>query len=306
MEIVIDKSYLQGASSEEVRLLCNNYTALFTETLFYELLTAPKAERDACFAKLPVRDNPVALIPRTGPLFRHEVENRRAASPVLEHRLNFTFRFNPRLKRRTFHHSQKEQATLAEWRREVDREVATFHEVATGVSSWCPALKACPGNARKSACKDLKRQACIDTEVIRKVYQSIKPDGFPALLFSILPGSCFVGFRPTFSSPSTTLGVTDSLGFPTFQNASNTTFTTSNMCFTEHSAVPLPQGTTTSPPISRSHVPKGYWSDDRTYWMLPFISMNLRLPLRSALEYSLTFFSVKTPSTRQVFLLKAI
>lgn len=196
MEIVIDKSYLQGASSEEVRLLCNNYTALFTETLFYELLTAPKAERDACFAKLPVRDNPVALIPRTGPLFRHEVENRRAASPVLEHRLNFTFRFNPRLKRRTFHHSQKEQATLAEWRREVDREVATFHEVATGVSSWCPALKACPGNARKSACKDLKRQACIDTEVIRKVYQSIKPDGFPALLFSIFLGRVSLGSGP--------------------------------------------------------------------------------------------------------------
>lgn len=183
LEIVIDKSYLQGASGKEVRRLCNDHTACFTETLFYELLTAPTAKRDACFAKLPARDNPVALIPRTGPLFRYEVENRRAASPVIEHRLDFTFRFNPRLTSRTFDHSQDEQAALAEWRREVDREVTTFHEVATGVSSWCPALKSCPGHALKSACEDLKRQACIDIGVVRNVYQSIKPDSFPGASF---------------------------------------------------------------------------------------------------------------------------
>lgn len=183
MEIVLDKSYLQGASGEEVRHLCNNYTVLFTEPLLYELLTAHKAERDACFAKLPARDNPVELIPRTGPLFRYEIENRRAASPVLEHRLGFTFRFNPRLTSRTFSHSQDEETALAQWRREVDREVKTFHEVATGVSSWCPTLKTCPRHALKSVCEDLKRQACVDTGVVRNVYQSIKPEGFPHASF---------------------------------------------------------------------------------------------------------------------------
>ena len=66
MDVVIDKSYLQGASEDAVRSLCDEQTVLFTKTLFYELLTAAEPMRDACFAKLPATDNPVALIPSTG------------------------------------------------------------------------------------------------------------------------------------------------------------------------------------------------------------------------------------------------
>ncbi len=41
----------------------------------YELLTIDDTEkRDACFAKLPDRVNPVVLIPRIGLLIRHEVD----------------------------------------------------------------------------------------------------------------------------------------------------------------------------------------------------------------------------------------
>ena len=179
MEIVIDKSYLQGASGETVRRLCEEHTVLFTETLFYELLTTAESVRDACFAKLPARDNPVALIPRTGPLFRYEIEHRRAASPIADRRLAVTFRFNPRLTSRTFLHPADEETALAEWRREVDQEVATFHEVATGVSAWCPDLKTASGQTLRTACEDLKRQACSDAEITRRVYRSLGLEGFP-------------------------------------------------------------------------------------------------------------------------------
>ena len=64
MEIVIDKSYLQGASRERVRRLCEENTVLLTETLFYELLTTAVSVRAACFAKLLAKDNAVVLIPR--------------------------------------------------------------------------------------------------------------------------------------------------------------------------------------------------------------------------------------------------
>lgn len=179
MEIVIDKSYLQGAATDEVRCLCEEYIVLFAETLLYELLTTDEPTRDACFAKLPAKDNPVVLIPRAAPLFRHEIERRRPASPVVDHRIAVPFRFNPRLTRRTFRHPPDEEAALGEWRREVEREVATFHEIATGVTAWCPTLKTVSGETLRAACGDLKQQLCAETEIVRKVYRSLELEGFP-------------------------------------------------------------------------------------------------------------------------------
>lgn len=179
MEIVIDKSYLQGAPGEEVRRLCEENTVLFTETLLYEMLTTDESSRRKCFAKLPQRDDPVLLMPRTGPLFRYEIEKQRAASPIVDHRVAFSFCFNPRLGGLTFQHSAHEVATLDQWRCDVESEVARFHEVATGVSAWCPSLKTASEKARRVGCEDLKKQACADIEVVRMIYQSISPDGFP-------------------------------------------------------------------------------------------------------------------------------
>jgi hypothetical protein len=179
VEIVIDKSYLQGAATKTVRRLCEEHAVLFTETLFYELLTTDEPKREACFAKLPAKDNPVTLIPGAGPLFRYEIEHRRPASPVVDHCIPVTFRFNPRLTSRTFQHPADEEVALGEWRREVEREVATFHEIATGVTTWCSALMTLSGEVLTAACEDLKQQLCSDTEIVRKVYGSLGLEGFP-------------------------------------------------------------------------------------------------------------------------------
>lgn len=183
VEIVIDKSYLQGAPSETIRKLCEEHTVVFTETLFYELLSTEEIIRDRCFAKLPASDNPVVLIPCLGPLIRCEIEKQKTASPILDHRLALSFRFNPRLSSRTFQHSAHEKATLEQWRRDVEGKVSRFHQVATGVSSWCPSLKAVSGEALRIACKDLKKQACADAEIVRMVYRDIRPEGFPPASF---------------------------------------------------------------------------------------------------------------------------
>jgi hypothetical protein len=39
MHVVIDKSYLQGASVDTIQRLCGEHKVLFIETLLYELLT---------------------------------------------------------------------------------------------------------------------------------------------------------------------------------------------------------------------------------------------------------------------------
>lgn len=178
MEIVIDKSYLQGAPAKTIRSLCEEHIVLFSETLLYEILTSDKLTRDSCFAKLPLTDNPVVLIPRIGPLIRYEIEYM-AASRILDHQLEFPYRFNPRFRDHTFRHSAHEEATLHQWQSDVDKEVLRFRNIATSLSVWCPALKSVSGEELKNVCRDLKKQACRDLKIIRMIYRDISPVGFP-------------------------------------------------------------------------------------------------------------------------------
>ena len=173
MQVVIDKSYLQGTSSETIRRLCGEHTVLFIETLLYELLTSEKeAERTACLAKFPeTAGDVVVLIPRVGPLFRYEMQQQRPASPLIDHREEGT------LEALVAHWTHR--APSPEWTQEVQREVDTFRLVATGVSEWCPPLRAAKSAVLSAACDDLKRQACSDAEVVRNVYRSLDLDGCP-------------------------------------------------------------------------------------------------------------------------------
>jgi hypothetical protein len=66
MQVVMDKSYLQGASANTVRNICAEHAVLFLETLLYELLTTEnEAARTACFAKLREMNDNVVLCARS-------------------------------------------------------------------------------------------------------------------------------------------------------------------------------------------------------------------------------------------------
>lgn len=177
MDVVIDKSYLQAISADKLRSLCSEHTALFTETLLYELLTTDEdAVRATCFKKLSKTNGAVVLMPCTGPLFRYEIEQLRPAWPLANHRVDATFES---LVAGMFSRPLDEQPAFTQWQREVGHEVETFREVATGLSEWCPALQDAPGSALSSGCEDLKRQACANPDVVRMVYRSLGLDGFP-------------------------------------------------------------------------------------------------------------------------------
>lgn len=177
MQVVIDKSYLQGVSADQLHRLCAQHTVLFTETLLYELLTtADEAVRTACLAKLPETNDSVVLIHRTGALLRHEMQHRRPAAPLTDHRVEATYRG---LVAGVSSRPLNEDPALADWKLEVEQEVNRFDEVATGVSAWCPALLDARGSVLRTACDHLKRQACSDADVVRRVYRSLGLEGFP-------------------------------------------------------------------------------------------------------------------------------
>jgi len=92
--VILDKSYLFGATAEEVRSLCTNYRVMATPGLIYELLKEREPDRSYCFRKFPKGPDPVALIDRLGSLLNAEVESRSPCGPIWDHRLPGVFEFN--------------------------------------------------------------------------------------------------------------------------------------------------------------------------------------------------------------------
>lgn len=177
MQVVIDKSFLQGRSLDEIRCLCGKYTVLFIETLLYELLTTESEKvREVCFAKLRGGNCSIVLIPSIGPLIRYEIECHLPASPLINHKVDATFES---LVSGLSSHPVANHSTLAEWRLEIMREVSMFQRVATGILTWCPDLHSATGEELKMGCEALKQQACTNPEVVRRVYRSLGLEGFP-------------------------------------------------------------------------------------------------------------------------------
>lgn len=81
-EILFDKSYLDGAATSQLRDVCERHLALMPQELFFEMMTtSPKSQR-RCFAKLPDRNNRVALIPPVGVLVDFERQHQEACGPL--------------------------------------------------------------------------------------------------------------------------------------------------------------------------------------------------------------------------------
>ena len=68
--VILDKSYLYGATEAKIKELCNTCCVMATPGLIYELLKEDEPSRSNCFRKFPQRDNPVELIDRIGVLLR--------------------------------------------------------------------------------------------------------------------------------------------------------------------------------------------------------------------------------------------
>jgi len=177
MHIVVDKDYVCGASSVSIRKLCKEHTVIFLETLLYELLTTEPHESAMCFSKFPDTKNAVVIIPCAGPLLRYEMAYHKAACPLIDHRLKMDFPFDPVVSTGSL--SSQQTAMLSQWQQEIQREVETFHQVATGISVWCPDLITVSGNALSDACENLKEQAAHNPGVVRGIYKSLRLTEFP-------------------------------------------------------------------------------------------------------------------------------
>ena len=128
MKIILDKSYLDAATKDDIEKLCNKYKVLMIDTLFYELITTRIESRQRCFAKFPKGENPVDLIPNIGTLLRYENDNRKPTGKIYKHRIKDSFRFNPDLASGSFKFDEHQSKKREEDKEEVRKDTEGFIE----------------------------------------------------------------------------------------------------------------------------------------------------------------------------------
>lgn len=177
--VVLDKSFLQGMSREEVHALARSHRLVMPGALFYELLTTTPAARRMCFSKLPQIDNPVILVEHIGILMAHEIHNRRPVGQPSGHRLPYRFRFNRRLLSEDYELPQDGLESLRSQTHQVDRDVQQLIELSEQTDSLFPGLLS--GSAEHQSRAHRRAEALVGKlDEVRRFYARLEsPD--PAL-----------------------------------------------------------------------------------------------------------------------------
>jgi hypothetical protein len=178
-EIVLDKSYLRGASSGSIHNLCSVFRVIMPGALFFELLTGDSVERAKCFAKLPPVMNPVEIVEHVGQLLRFEVRKKKPASSLYERRHRILFSFDPKLAAGTLIPTPQQEKRILSWEKEVEQQVDNFRGLVTHSHKWFPGIEGASNRDRPGVIKEIQAAIASDPKLVRKLYGSIRKKFFP-------------------------------------------------------------------------------------------------------------------------------
>ena len=179
-EIILDKSYLQGAPATSIHDLCRSFRVIMPGALFFELMTTPKLdERRRCFAKLPDVMNPVEIVEHVGMLLRFESRKRKPSTPLYERRHRMLFKFNAKLASGTFQPTADQLRGIGSWEREVEEEVENFRNMVASTHHWFPEISKAPNRERRGIIQDIQAKVASDGRLVRTLYGQIRRRSFP-------------------------------------------------------------------------------------------------------------------------------
>lgn len=138
--IILDKSYLEGASRTAIQELMRNRTLVMCGALFYELLDTSAKQRTRCFAKLPAIDNPILLVDHVAELMRNEVQTRRPSGLPSKHALAVRFRFNPMLLTESYQLPPEAREAMQDQRQDLNSEALRLVDLSESSPSMFPDL----------------------------------------------------------------------------------------------------------------------------------------------------------------------
>jgi hypothetical protein len=176
MNIVLDKSFLQGSSKDKIHEMCSQYQIIMPEVLFLEILTTETENMVKCFKKFPQIENPVALVPNVGTLIRYETENGSQCTPIETQFLKDRYKFNESLAEGKFVFTEEQKNTLDEWKKITANDTAGFIEKATVADGWFNGLSEYkPGESLDPISNAMEKVAKED-EFVRKIYKQIRDE----------------------------------------------------------------------------------------------------------------------------------
>lgn len=178
-DVVIDKSFLQGASKDRLRSVFEGHRVLMTESLFHELLTTDSAIRSRCFRRIPGIENPVTLVQNVGAILRWEVENQRPLSSIDEVVISERFKFNPGLVDKDFKLREGQIRVMENWRKEVSVLVHDFADHCSKVPIRFPELNGYHPGITTTHIERIKKRVCDEPGFVRELYRGGKGGTWP-------------------------------------------------------------------------------------------------------------------------------
>ncbi len=186
VRIILDKSYLQGTSAEEVEQLCKSYKTFVPDVLLMELFLAPSSTRARCLRKLRHDQDIVAVVTGMGDLFGFELVNWSPCTP-----LDGRFVVNAKLSDSLFNPvcSLTPEQTQYLNAKETELRAGTLDMISIwrSIDRFFPGLKGLKPGGDREAIQEACRVIGNDTTAIRQIYDGIRrewvpPDGFPGKL----------------------------------------------------------------------------------------------------------------------------
>ena len=178
MNIVLDKSFLDGASSARVMSLCADNTILFSQTLMHEVMTTNRKSQKRCFSKLPEADNPVTLIESVGPLMHFELENSVACTPLSERTISVDFSFNEQLREGVYVPQGEAKRALDDWKVQVAKDTQRFITRCETVKHLFPEIAV--NKDLHAATDDVRERIAEDHDLVRTIYKSFRDEAAPS------------------------------------------------------------------------------------------------------------------------------
>lgn len=177
--VILDKSYLYGASQSQIRELCGANRVMWTPGLMYELLKEKEPDRSRCFQKLPPGQTPVTLIDRLGGVLKYEIEKQAPCAPIWDHRLPLVYEFNDRLAAGDYEGPTELWETMKEERTEIEDMAAGFVLCTSFIPGWCPALREYKAGAPSGVIDELQEEIASDPDTVRRMYVETHDNRFP-------------------------------------------------------------------------------------------------------------------------------
>lgn len=176
--IVLDKSYLQGVSTQRIQDLCASKSMIMTDALFYELLTAKPAERAQCFAKFPDVENPVSVVGHIGPMLLHEKNTHTKTLDFLSYKINERFKFNRGLCQLDYQLPEEALKHTQEESKRVCDSVETFVRRTLTATSVFPLVTEGSDSSRLKALERYERDIAMPENVLL-FYKSVNDSALP-------------------------------------------------------------------------------------------------------------------------------